>query len=240
MSPTEPPNPEPPVHDTLRELLQDHDVREQFVGILAEEIEARREPSRVAARPALARRGRQRVRHRAGLLPALAAGPVGPLAGAPGHPALRRAGARLHARGALQDRRGDLRQGVRAVGEPAPRHRGGAPRGEGRAGQRGPRLGRDQPRGARGERLPVPAAPAGGTRRRAAPRAGAHAQHLRRLPHLREALRRGREHASTGPSCSIRRAPRPGSVWAICSRIAGACGRPRPRTAWRSGWIRAA
>jgi len=46
MSPMEPPNPEPPVHDTLRELLQDHDVREQLVGILAEEIEARREPSR--------------------------------------------------------------------------------------------------------------------------------------------------------------------------------------------------
>ncbi len=37
--------PEPPVHETLRELLQDHDVREQLVGILAEEIEARREPS---------------------------------------------------------------------------------------------------------------------------------------------------------------------------------------------------
>ena len=45
MSPTEPSVPEPPVHETLRELLQDHDVREQLVGILAEEIEARREPS---------------------------------------------------------------------------------------------------------------------------------------------------------------------------------------------------
>ena len=46
MNPTEPSAPEPPVHDTLRELLQDHDVREQLVGILAEEIESRREPSR--------------------------------------------------------------------------------------------------------------------------------------------------------------------------------------------------
>ena len=46
MSPTDPSTPEPPVHDTLRELLQDHDVREQLVGILAEEIESRREPSR--------------------------------------------------------------------------------------------------------------------------------------------------------------------------------------------------
>jgi Flp pilus assembly protein TadD len=45
MSPNEPPSPEPPVHDTLRELLQDHDVREQLVGILAEELESRREPS---------------------------------------------------------------------------------------------------------------------------------------------------------------------------------------------------
>jgi len=46
MNPTEPSTPEPPVHDTLRELLQDHDVREQLVGILAGEIESRREPSR--------------------------------------------------------------------------------------------------------------------------------------------------------------------------------------------------
>jgi len=45
MNVSDPPVPEPPVHDTLRELLQDHDVREQLVGILAEEIEARREPS---------------------------------------------------------------------------------------------------------------------------------------------------------------------------------------------------
>ena len=45
MNPTDAPTPEPPVHDTLRELLQDHDVREQLVGILAEEIESRREPS---------------------------------------------------------------------------------------------------------------------------------------------------------------------------------------------------
>jgi tetratricopeptide (TPR) repeat protein len=45
MSPNEPSSPEPPVHDTLRELLQDHDVREQLVGILAEELESRREPS---------------------------------------------------------------------------------------------------------------------------------------------------------------------------------------------------
>jgi tetratricopeptide (TPR) repeat protein len=45
MSPTEPTTPELPVHDTLRELLQDHDVREQLVGILAEQIESRREPS---------------------------------------------------------------------------------------------------------------------------------------------------------------------------------------------------
>jgi len=45
MNAHDPPTPEPPVHDTLRELLQDHDVREQLVGILAEEIEARREPS---------------------------------------------------------------------------------------------------------------------------------------------------------------------------------------------------
>jgi hypothetical protein len=46
MDPNEPSAPEPPVHDTLRELLQDHDVREQLVGILAGEIESRREPSR--------------------------------------------------------------------------------------------------------------------------------------------------------------------------------------------------
>ena len=45
MSPNDPSTAEPPVHETLRELLQDHDVREQLVGILAEEIEARREPS---------------------------------------------------------------------------------------------------------------------------------------------------------------------------------------------------
>jgi Flp pilus assembly protein TadD len=45
MSPTEPPVPEPPVHDTLRELIQDPGVREQLVETLAEEIESRREPS---------------------------------------------------------------------------------------------------------------------------------------------------------------------------------------------------
>ena len=45
MSPTEPPQAEPPIHDTLRELIQDHDVREQLVETLAEEIEARRRPS---------------------------------------------------------------------------------------------------------------------------------------------------------------------------------------------------
>jgi tetratricopeptide (TPR) repeat protein len=46
MDPNEPSVPAPPVHDTLRELLQDHDVREQLVGLLAGEIESRREPSR--------------------------------------------------------------------------------------------------------------------------------------------------------------------------------------------------
>jgi Flp pilus assembly protein TadD len=45
MNSNESSTPEPPVHDTLRELLQDHDVREQLVGILAEEIASRREPS---------------------------------------------------------------------------------------------------------------------------------------------------------------------------------------------------
>jgi len=45
MNGPEPPMVEPPVHDTLRELLQDHDVREQLVGILAEEIESRPGPS---------------------------------------------------------------------------------------------------------------------------------------------------------------------------------------------------
>ncbi len=42
--------PEPPVHETLRELLLDPDVREQLAGLLAEEIESRRE------RPSLWRR----------------------------------------------------------------------------------------------------------------------------------------------------------------------------------------
>jgi tetratricopeptide (TPR) repeat protein len=45
MSPSEPPGPEPPVHETLRELIADPDVREQLVETLAAEIEARREPS---------------------------------------------------------------------------------------------------------------------------------------------------------------------------------------------------
>jgi len=45
MTDPEPPVPSPPVHETLRELLQDHDVREQLVEILADEIEARRRPS---------------------------------------------------------------------------------------------------------------------------------------------------------------------------------------------------
>ncbi len=45
MIPTEPPQAEPPIHDTLRELIQDPGIREQLVETLAEEIEARREPS---------------------------------------------------------------------------------------------------------------------------------------------------------------------------------------------------
>ncbi len=43
MSLSEPP--EPPVHETLHELLRDTSVREQLVDILAEELEARRRPS---------------------------------------------------------------------------------------------------------------------------------------------------------------------------------------------------
>jgi tetratricopeptide (TPR) repeat protein len=45
MSPSEPPGPEPPVHETLRQLIEDPDVREQLVETLAAEIEAQREPS---------------------------------------------------------------------------------------------------------------------------------------------------------------------------------------------------
>jgi tetratricopeptide (TPR) repeat protein len=45
MSPSEPPGPEPPVHETLRELLADPDVREQLVETLAAELEERRRPS---------------------------------------------------------------------------------------------------------------------------------------------------------------------------------------------------
>jgi tetratricopeptide (TPR) repeat protein len=45
MNPAEPPMPEPPVHETVRALLQDPGVREQLVDTLAEELEARREPS---------------------------------------------------------------------------------------------------------------------------------------------------------------------------------------------------
>lgn len=37
--------PEPPVHETLRELLLDPEVREQLAGLLADEIETRRRPS---------------------------------------------------------------------------------------------------------------------------------------------------------------------------------------------------
>ena len=45
MSTSFPPPPEPPVHETVRELLKDPDVREQLVATLTEEIESRREPS---------------------------------------------------------------------------------------------------------------------------------------------------------------------------------------------------
>jgi tetratricopeptide (TPR) repeat protein len=45
MDPSPPSESQPPVHETVRELLQDHDVREQLVELLADEIESRREPS---------------------------------------------------------------------------------------------------------------------------------------------------------------------------------------------------
>jgi tetratricopeptide (TPR) repeat protein len=45
MSPSEPPAPTPPIHETLRELIADPDVREQLVETLAAELEERREPS---------------------------------------------------------------------------------------------------------------------------------------------------------------------------------------------------
>ena len=142
-------------------------------------------------------------------------------------------------RGPLQARRGDLRQGLRAVREPAPRHRGGAPGGKVEQVNADPAWGAEESRGTRGERLPLPAPPAGRAwpRERAARGATLNSYGVFLTGERRSPRPRARSAIASG---STRPAPRPGSTWATCSPTAGARAKPRPPTGRDSGWTRAA